>query len=81
MARIPRCCPAHRMAALDAIGELIAVDALGHIVRAAPDFHAAGAHLTDFAESYKRWLLARVADAIDVGVSVGLVVAEQERAA
>lgn len=62
-ARIPRCCPTHRLATFDAIGELLARDAQAAVL----DMVSEGWPLADAAASYRRWVLEQIHLAVDVG--------------
>ncbi len=64
---IPRCCAGHRLAALDAIGDLLAVDAY----LAVTEMIELGWSADDALVSFRSWLLARFSEAIDIGGLLG----------
>lgn len=61
--RVPRCCPEHRMAVLDLIGEMLAIDAYDSVTEMVRE----GWPVPAAVEAYRRWILDRLTMAIDAG--------------
>jgi hypothetical protein len=65
--RIPRCCPEHRLATLDALTWLLAIDASSNVASMVDEGWAAA----DAVDATRRWLLELVGAAIDAGLTFG----------
>lgn len=61
--RVPKCCVRHRLAFFDTLGEMLALDAHTTVVEMVGD----GFGISDARDSYKRWVLDQLGNAIDAG--------------